>query len=234
MSPNLKHAAIALTTLATSNQAISGILYKDLDPDVTSADGEILLKNIFPSLAGVLGEEGFSLTQGQLPNDGSQAASENYGIITGLIDITFQHETADQTGQTFGPGFDDEKDSLAAPELTAGSLTNVGDQKVVGFVATSGTDEYFGWLSYQFRNDGPVPPATSISEEGGLLYATPIIDEIAIEDQANTGITGGAGRPTPNVVSEPLTLPLVAAGIAGVAAARNRRQKASSAKTAVA
>ena len=239
MKGNIKNAAIALTLLPASNHAFSGILYEDLDPDVTSANDNVLLKNIFPSLASVLGEDGFSLTQGQLPNDGSVAdppTSGEFGLIEGILDIVFQNPTADQSGASFGPGYlePDAKDSFTAVELIAGSTSNLSDQRDVGFVVTRGSDEYFGWLSYQFRNDGPVPPATSISEDGGLLYATPVIDEIAIEDTANTGITVGAGRPTPNVVSEPLTLPLVAAGIAGVAAARNRRQKASSAKTAVA
>lgn len=88
MNAKLKHPAITLTTVTTRNHAISGMRSKDLVPDAISADSENLLKTLVPRFAGVLGEEGFSLTEGQLSNHNSQVVRNAFGVISGLIRIT--------------------------------------------------------------------------------------------------------------------------------------------------
>ena len=229
---NCGRVAVALSFLPVAGSVQSAVVYLDLDPNLevtppSNPDNQgildVPLSDLFPSYGALFGGHGFILYEGKFPTEGSQAAGLQAAIWplldSGLDFSTASYAAAYPTSAEMGPETSTTK-SFSVSSLEG--LSELPELSMRGFYFTdASSDIYYGWLSYGFRNAGVINPDAPESEQ--LYSIRPFISEVAFETTANTAITiGDKDGSAQNTVSEPMTLPLVAAGIAGIAAARRR------------
>ncbi len=236
---NFGRVAVALGVLPLADSVQSAVVYLDLDPNrevATPSDPvnygqlKVLLSDLFPDSDAPFGGYGFSLHEGRFPTQGSQVAVTQAAIWP-VSSEGFRYSTASYTATyptsaVMGSETSTTK-SFSVSSLEA--LSALPELSMRGFYFTdassdftdASSDRYYGWMSYGFRNAGVINPEAPASEQ--VYSIRPFISEVAFETTANTAITiGDKDGSAQNPVSEPMTLPLVAAGIAGIAAARCR------------